>query len=115
MSTTNTAVIVNGDGMGRTDSQELRHLLLEKWLIILEENGQLPGAICFYADGVRMVCSGSPVLEQLRSLESKGVHLIVCKTCLDKFELADKMEIGIIGGMGDIVVAQLSADKVVTL
>lgn len=115
MTTTNLAVIVNGDGMGHTESNELRHLLLEKWLILVEENGQLPGAICFYANGVRMVCAGSPVLERLRSLESKGVHLIVCKTCLDTLGVADEMAVGIVGGMGDIIAAQWTAEKVLTL
>jgi len=115
MATTNLAVVINGNGMGHTDKTELRHLLLEKWLTLVEENGKLPGAVCFYADGVRMVCNGSPVLHRLRSLEAKGVHLIVCKTCLDTLELAGELAVGIVGGMGDIIAAQWSAEKVLTL
>lgn len=80
-----------------------------------KENGRLPGAICFYTDGVRMVCEGSPVLEALRSLEAKGVHLIACKTCLDALGLAERHAIGVVGRMGDIVAAQLAAGKVITL
>ncbi len=111
----NTLVMITADGMGRTDSAELRHKLITTWLTIVEENGKLPGAICFYTDGVRLVCEGSPVLERLRALESQGVHLIICKTCLEAFGLTDRVAVGIIGGMGDIVAAQWAATKVVTL
>jgi peroxiredoxin family protein len=75
----------------------------------------LPGAICFYTEGVRLVCEGSPVLDQLRALEAKGVHLIICQTCLEFFGLADKVQVGVVGGMGDIIEAQWRAEKVITI
>ena len=102
------------DGMGAADS-ELQHTLLRKYLLLLQENGALPGAICFYTSGVKMVAEGSPVLDVLQSLEARGVRLIVCKTCLDHFGLLEKVRVGIVGGMGDIIAAQWLADKVITL
>jgi hypothetical protein len=110
----NMAIIINRDGMGSAHS-ELRHKLMGTWLGLVEENGKLPGAICFYAEGVRLVCEGSPFLDRLQTLEDLGVHLIVCKTCLDFLELSGKVKVGIVGGMGDIIAAQWTADKVVTL
>jgi sulfur relay (sulfurtransferase) complex TusBCD TusD component (DsrE family) len=109
------AVMITGDGMGRSESDELRRGLVGTWLTLVRQNGKLPGAICFYTDGVRLVCDGSPVLEQLAALEASGVHLIVCKTCLDAYGLADQVAVGVVGGMGDIVAAQWTADKVLTL
>lgn len=105
---------VTRDGMGTADS-ELQRTLLKKYLQILQENNTLPGAICFYTSGVKMVVEGSPVLEPLQSLEARGVRLIVCKTCLDYFGLLEKVRVGIVGGMGDIVAAQWLADKVISL
>lgn len=102
------------DGMGAAD-QALQHTLLRKYLLLLQENNTLPGAICFYTSGVKMVVEGSPVLDALQSLEARGVRLIVCKTCLDHFGLLEKVRVGIIGGMGDIIAAQMSADKVISL
>lgn len=102
------------DGMGAADSA-LQHTLLRKYLLLLIENGALPGAISFYTSGVKMVVEGSPVLDLLQSLEARGVHLIVCKTCLDYYGLAEKVRVGVVGGMGDILAAQLLADKVITL
>ena len=102
------------DGMGAAD-QSLQHTLLRKYLLLLQENGTLPGAICFYTSGVKMVVEDSPVLDVLKSLEGQGVRLIVCKTCLDYFGLLEKVCVGIVGGMGDIIAAQWLADKVITI
>ena len=57
-----------------------------------------PGAICFYADGVKLAVEGSPVLEQLVELETRGCHLILCQTCLNHFGLIEKVKVGIVGG-----------------
>ncbi|HEY4691832.1 MAG TPA: DsrE family protein, partial [Bellilinea sp.] len=64
---------------------------------------------------VKLAVAGSPVLETLMSLEAKGVHLILCSTCLNYFNLADQVQVGIVGGMPDIIEAQRKAAKVITL
>jgi intracellular sulfur oxidation DsrE/DsrF family protein len=102
------------DGMGDADP-ELQRSLLRKYLVLLQENNSLPGAICFYTSGAKMVVEGSPVLDVLQALESQGVRLIVCKTCLDYYGLLEKVRVGIVGGMPDIIAAQMLADKVITL
>jgi sulfur relay (sulfurtransferase) complex TusBCD TusD component (DsrE family) len=102
------------DGMGAAD-QALQHTLLRKYLLLLLENHTLPGAICFYTSGVKMVVEGSPVLDVLHALEDQGVRLIVCKTCLDYYGLVERVRVGIVGGMGDIIAAQWLSDKVITL
>jgi predicted peroxiredoxin len=109
-----TVILINNDGMGAAE-EVLRHKLLRIYLMMLQENGLYPGAICFYAGGVKMVVEGSPVLELLRSLEEKGVRLIVCATCLQYYELTEKVKVGIVGGMSDILLAQWMAGKVITL
>jgi hypothetical protein len=38
-----------------------------------------------------------------------------CSTCLNYFGLTDKVEIGIVGGMGDIIEAQRRAEKIISL
>lgn len=109
-----TVVLVTNNGMGNAD-EKLQQLLFGKYIDLLSQNGNLPAALCFYTDGVKLVCEGSPVLEGLRNLENKGVRLIVCSTCLNYFELATKVQVGIVGGMGDILEAQMKAEKVITI
>jgi len=99
-------LLITNDGMGQADA-ELQHKLLNTYLRLLDENSVLPNAICFYTDGVKLVTEGSPALDALRSLQAKGVRLIVCQTCLNYFGLLDKVQAGIVGGMPDIIEALL--------
>ena len=108
-------IIFNSDGMGRAEARELREILARKFLGLIEDARLLPDAICFYADGVKLTCDGSPVLAELAALEEKGVRLVVCKTCLDFFDLGDQVRVGVVGGMTDIITAMWEADSVVTL
>ncbi len=109
-----TVILVTRDGMGTADP-ELAHKLAGTYFKLLLENGDLPAAICFYADGVKLVAEGSSALEALAALEAKGVRLIICTTCLNFLGLMDKLRVGIVGGMGDILSAQIAAEKVITL
>ena len=110
----NTVILITNNGIGKAD-EKLQQLLAGKYFELLAQNGSLPAAICFYTEGVRLVCEGSPVIVQLRELESQGVRLIVCSTCLNYFGLTEKLHVGIVGGMGDIIEAQTKAEKVITL
>lgn len=109
-----TVILVTNNGVGHAD-ETLQLTLAGKYFELLLQNGNLPTAICFYTDGVKLVCEGSPVIAQLRTLEASGVRLIICSTCLNYFNLKDKLQVGIVGGMGDILEAQTKAEKVITL
>ena len=56
-----------------------------------------------------------PVLEELKSLENKGVNLIVCTTCLNHFNIFENLQVGTAAGMKEIVDTQWNANKVITL
>ena len=109
-----TVILITNDGMGNAD-QELQHKLIRTYLTLLNEHQILPSVICFLTNAVKLVAEGSPVLDLLSSLEDKGVWLIVCQTCLHHFGLQEKLQVGIVGGMGDIIEAQQRAEKVITI
>ena len=109
-----TVILVPREGMGAADIQ-LQHKLFNTYLKLLIENETLPAVICFYTEGVKLVVEGSPLLERLAEIEARGVRLVICLTCLNHFGLADKVEVGIVGGMGDIIEAQTRASNVITL
>jgi sulfur relay (sulfurtransferase) complex TusBCD TusD component (DsrE family) len=112
--TENSIVLVfKTDGMGMTESQPLKEKLSRTFLNLAAQMEPLPAAICFYTDGVKLGCEGSPVLEEIAALEKKGVRIILCQTCLNSFGLTDQVRVGIVGGMGDIISAMWQADKVV--
>jgi selenium metabolism protein YedF len=110
----NTVIQITSNGMGKGD-QALQYKLIAKYLALIQMNEELPNAIVFYTDGVKLVVEGSPVLDELRALENKGVRLVLCSTCLEHYGLTEKVQVGIIGGMTDIIEAQVKAEKVITL
>ncbi len=111
-----TVILITHYGMGSaSDVPDLPIKLIGKYFSLLLEGDHLPAAICFYTDGVKLVVKGSPALELLKALEGKGVRLIVCSTCLETFGLTDQVQVGIVGGMGDILEAQVKAGKVISL
>lgn len=114
MANNDTVILVTNYGMGN-GPQELQLTLIGKYLDLLGQHIQVPAAICFYTEGVKLVVEGSPVLTQLSALEAKGVRLVVCSTCLNTYNLTEKVKVGIVGSMADILEAQLQAEKVITL
>ena len=115
MADKNIIIVFKSDGMGVTDNQGLREVLARKFLALIADADMLPKAICFYTDGVKLACEGSPILAELQALEQRGVHLVICKTCVDTFGLADRVRVGIVGGMTDIITALWRADTVIDL
>jgi intracellular sulfur oxidation DsrE/DsrF family protein len=109
-----TVILIPHDGMGHADT-ELQRKLIAKYFQLLEDKEPLPEAVCFYTDGVKLVVEGSPLIAQLKQLESRGIRLIICKTCLDHFGLTDRVAVGTVAGMPDIIDVQWSAAKTVTL
>lgn len=114
MSSSDTAILFSRNGMGDAPS-ELSQVLAGKFLSLIIESGELPAKILFYTEGVRLVCDGSLVLSQLEELEKKGVELIICQTCLNFFSLADRVRVGVVGGMGDILTTLQKAEKVISV
>jgi len=108
-----TVLLITRNGMGDAEPA-LQQKLITTYFKLLDENNILPAAICFYANGVHLVVEGSPVLDTLSSLEAKGVHLVLCSTCLNYYNLLDRVCVGIVGGMTDILEAQRLASKVIT-
>ena len=109
-----TVILVAREGMGDAPP-DLQATLITNYVKLLIENELTPKAICFYGNGVKLVVEGSPIVGLLETLESRGAHLIICMTCLRYFNLSDKVQVGIVGGMGDILAAQLQAAKVISL
>ena len=109
-----TILLFTRAGLGEAPA-DLQGKLAQKFLTLILESGLLPAKILFYTDGVRLACTGSLVLDQLKQLEAKGVELVLCKTCLDYFGLCEQVEAGIMGGMPDIIEAMSKAEKVISL
>ncbi len=114
MTPRSTAYLFVRFGLGHAP-EDLQLRVTGNFLTLLDGAEERPSALLFYTDGVRLVCEGSPVLDQLRGLESRGAEVISCRTCLEYFGLTSKVRVGTVGGMPAILDAMARAGKVVTL
>jgi len=105
---------INSNKMGE-GSPELGEQLISNYLKLILQEDLLPSFIVFYNGGVKLTVEGSPLIETLKEIESRGVKLLSCKTCLNHFNLLDKMKVGMAGTMIDIIALQNEATKVITL
>ncbi len=109
-----TLVVFSSDRMGHGDD-DLGKILIRSFLHTLDDISQRPDIVICFNSGVRIATEGSDVLEDLISLEVKGVSILVCGTCLDFFGLKGKLRAGIISNMYDIAEIMLSAGRVVRI
>jgi selenium metabolism protein YedF len=107
-------ILITRAQMGQADPA-LGEKLIVSYLGLLDLEDRLPRRICFYGEGVRLVCEGSPVLDELLTLASRGVELIACGTCLGFYGLTKEMRVGREGNMREIIGAQFDAARVVTI
>lgn len=108
-------IFIGSDEIGRGDDRQLGELLIQKFLHALGGKSQKPENIVFMNSGVRLVVQDSPVLGELKQLESQGVELLACGTCLSRFHLTEKVAVGEVSNMLDITDTMLRAAKVISL
>ena len=108
----NYVVAVSSDKMGE-GSEELGKVLIKAFFFALTQQDELPGTIIFYNGGVKLSTEGSPVLEDLKNLAAQGVEVISCGTCLNFYQLSEKLAVGEVSNMYDIVEHLRKADVVV--
>ncbi|MCL6611350.1 MAG: sulfurtransferase-like selenium metabolism protein YedF [Peptococcaceae bacterium] len=96
-------------------SPDLGQVLMKSLMVTLSEMDRPPGALLFLNTGVMLTCQGSPVLEQIKILASKGVEIISCGTCLEYYKLKDKLEAGRVGNMMEINGFMTDSTKVITI
>lgn len=108
----NTVVVISADHMGEGDD-ELGRTLLKGFIFALVTQEKRPRTILFYNGGARLTCEGSDSLEDLRALAEQGVELLTCGTCLNFYGLTDKLAVGGVTNMYEIVEKQMKATLVV--
>lgn len=108
-------LVVSGEFMGRGDDPELGSILMRGFFHALGEVEPSPDAIVFFNSGVKLVTEGSAIVEPLRTLCARGVKTLICRTCLARFGLEDKVAVGEISNMLAIAETMLQAGKVVSL
>lgn len=107
-------LLIGADQLGR-GSAELGRLLLRNYIYTLTKQEELPGAIVFLNSGVNCCVEGAAAIDELSALQSRGVKLLVCGTCLDYYHLKEKLAAGVVSNMYEIAEVLAAAPKVLSL
>lgn len=105
-------IAVDTATMGR-GNDELGKALMKGFLFAVTQLDTLPKTMLFYNGGATLTTEGSDSLEDLKSLEAQGVKIKTCGTCLNYYGLTEKLQVGEVTNMYDIVETMTKAFKVV--
>ncbi|MBU2536596.1 MAG: sulfurtransferase-like selenium metabolism protein YedF [Chloroflexi bacterium] len=86
-------ILVQSETLGRGEEQ-LGSMLMASFLRLLGESDKKPSTLIFWNTGVRLVCEGSKVLDYVKRIAETGVEILACTTCLEYFDLIDKLAVG---------------------
>jgi selenium metabolism protein YedF len=106
--------VINSESMGNGNF-DLGKQLMVNFFRKLAFQDFLPQGIIFYNAGVKLLAQGSSILPELDALEKKGVDLIACGTCVNFFGLQEKILVGRVSNMEEIVSHLCKAERVVTI
>lgn len=107
-----TIVALSSECMGEGDEQ-LGKTLMKGFIFALTKIDKLPEKIILYNGGAKLSVEGSDSLEDLKFLESQGVEILTCGTCLNFYNIAEKLGVGSVTNMYAIAETMFAASKII--
>ncbi len=109
------AVFIGKDYVG-AGNHTLGYNLMKMALYTLAQGDSTPAYVLFMNDGVKLPAGEEQqVIDNIQTLLDKGSIVLVCGTCLNYYGLSERLKIGTVSNMYDILSAMQRADKVITL
>ena len=106
-------IVCAEDKMGR-GNDELGSVLMRAFLHTLCLQKEKPDVMIFYNTGVKLTLQGSETLDDLKELATAGIEILVCGTCLNYFDVKDKLGVGVVSNMYDIAGTMSKAGRLLT-
>jgi selenium metabolism protein YedF len=100
---TNQMVYIIGSNVLGKGADELGKILIKGFIYTLTQMAHPPAKVVFLNSGVHLTCVGSESLDELNHLIAKGTEIVSCGTCLNYFDLNDKLAVGEVSNMYEIV------------
>lgn len=104
-------VYLSSDVIGRGDD-DLGKVLMRSFIKSLPDTQGVPRLIIMLNSGVKLAAEGSVILDDLREYERRGVEVRCCGTCVDFYGLKEKLQVGKLTNMFEII-SVLQSFKVV--
>ena len=110
----NEVVFIKSDRMG-SGNDDLGKVLIKGFVYSLTECEPYPKSVVLVNGGVTLSTENDATVENLKVLEDAGVEILSCGTCLDYYNLKDKVRVGTVTNMYTIVETLKSASKIITI
>jgi len=110
--TIKTLILITNETIGQGDVT-LGERLMENFLATLPEMADTLWRIILLNGGAKLAAQEGKCLESLKKLESLGVSILVCGTCLTFYGLMASKAVGDTTNMLDVVTSLDLADKVI--
>ena len=107
-------VLITSAHMGHGDDG-LGDMLMFNFIKTLKEMGPDLWRVVFVNNGVSFTAEGSEAVPILQELAGEGVQISACGACLAYFHILDKIQVGEVTNMLEIVTGMKEADSVVTI
>jgi selenium metabolism protein YedF len=111
--TRNCVIYLKSNQMGVGD-EKLGSILIRGFLQTLKDISPIPTTIVCVNSGVFLTTENEDTINALKELETLGVTVLSCGTCLDFYEVKDKLAVGKISNMLEIAETLCNADNVVS-
>lgn len=95
-------IVLSANVMG-TGEEKLGKSLMKAFVFAVTKQDVLPETILCYNTGAYLTCEGADTLEDMKILEAEGVNILTCGTCLDFYGMKDKLAVGGVTNMYEIV------------
>ena len=110
-----TTYLITSDTIGHQD-QELGKRLMHNFFMKLLETGEKPTHILFLERGVHLLLPEFSAAGALHILERESeIMLLACATCLDFYQIKEKIVVGQVSSMPEIIEVLGESDKVIHL
>ncbi|MGL5330040.1 MAG: sulfurtransferase-like selenium metabolism protein YedF [Peptostreptococcaceae bacterium] len=110
----NKCIFISSDKMG-TGNDELGSVLIKGFIYTLTESKPYPKHIILVNSGVKLSTENEATVENLNILEEAGVSILSCGTCLDYYDLKDKLQVGSFTNMYSIVEIMKESSQTITI
>ncbi|MBQ7560823.1 MAG: sulfurtransferase-like selenium metabolism protein YedF [Synergistaceae bacterium] len=104
------AILVAHDVLGGND-KELGEVLMKAFLGCISKLSRRPAVMAFMNEGVKLVLPESSACEYIKDLEKAGTKILVCGTCTTHFNISEKIAVGTISNMFEIMEMITGADN----
>lgn len=105
-------IVLSANVMG-TGDEKLGTSLMKAFVFAVTKQDVLPETIVCYNTGAYLTCEGADTLEDMKILEAEGVNILTCGTCLDFYGIKDKLAVGSVTNMYEIVEVMEKAKSIV--